>query len=140
MHFVLGTENFAIPLSYILEIQTPPPFTPIPRTESWLQGVINLRGEILSVVDIRRLLNCGAPPPGAAMRLLIVECSIYRLAMLVDSVMDIVDIDPSEIIRSEDISKAENPAILGVHTRAGVLISLLDPEALLAGPELQVYL
>ena len=128
----LGSEVFAIPISKVEEIQDTPAITKIPKTESWLLGAINLRGDILSVLDIREFVRCGAAKQDSSTRLIIVGTQLYRAAVLVDNVLGIIEISEEDILPVHEAKSQENRSyVSGVYSHSGSLVSILDIEDLL---------
>lgn len=139
MVFTLGVETYAVPIALVGEILALPAITRVPRAEPWLLGVFNLRGDILSVVDVRGMLGCSAVPQGTNTRLLVVQTSIYRVAVLVDSVLEVVSIPPEDLVAADGRGRGSSRYVNHVAFRQGRLISILDLEALLTADSMRVY-
>ncbi|MGC8872881.1 MAG: chemotaxis protein CheW [Chloroflexia bacterium] len=88
--FFLGEERFAFPLRDVQEVARLGPITPIPGVHPAVLGAIARHGEVLPVLDLRRLLRLQEAPQGPESRLLIVRHGDTRAALLVDRVEDIV--------------------------------------------------
>lgn len=96
MVFLVGETQFAIPVEGIREIAQQPKVTPIPRAPSWLSGVANFRGTVLSVIDLRNLLHIENVQPTVGQKVIVVndkklDC---QAAVSVDRVLGIREIDP----------------------------------------------
>jgi purine-binding chemotaxis protein CheW len=96
----LGRERYALEVQYIFDIRMEENITRVPRVPEWVAGVVNLRGQILSVVDLRRFL--GLPASGKATEvgaghLLLVQTSQMELAFLVDEVLRIQNLSTRRI-------------------------------------------
>ena len=136
--FSLGEELFAVPIGVVQEVLPLPSITPVPRAPRWLLGVINRRGNILGVVDIRDVLSCEDRDATNAARLLVVTTERFTLALKVDSVEEIVGIHSDETIPAET-SHARSTFVARAHVRGGRLISLLDLEPILNRDEFLVF-
>lgn len=64
---------YAIPLGTVVEVEQIPPVAPVPRTRPWVRGVVNLRGSVLTLVDLSRLLGLGDWSQSASSRMLVID-------------------------------------------------------------------
>ncbi len=87
--FRVGDEEYAIDLRRIREIVQPLPITPVPRASAVFEGVVNLRGEVLPLVDVRKRLGL-APGAGSRPKILVVRVADRVLGLLVDGVLEVV--------------------------------------------------
>src|SRR5512137_2182698 len=81
-----GTQRFGLPAAACREVLKVPRIVRVPRLPPHLLGIINLRGEIVAVTDLRPLLQLAAVPPSAAFRLVVVAAGSLRTALLVERV------------------------------------------------------
>jgi purine-binding chemotaxis protein CheW len=94
--FRVGDEEYALDLRRIREIVQPLPVVPVPRAPECLEGVMDLRGEVLPVVDVRRRL--GLPPrEGGRPKVLVVNVAGRLLGLVVDAVAEVLRIPRSAI-------------------------------------------
>ncbi len=93
--FRVGSEEYVLDLRRIREILQPLPVTPIPRGPEFLEGVMNLRGEAIPVVDVRKRL--GAAPSSARPKVLVGNVAGRLLGLLVDAVSEVLRIPRSAI-------------------------------------------
>ncbi|MFZ4815184.1 MAG: chemotaxis protein CheW [Phototrophicaceae bacterium] len=121
--FTLGTETYALDAAHIQAIRPLPTITRVPNAPSYYPGVVNLRGVVLTVFDLRGYLNL--PQTSPAHELIIVHYSGRPLGFLAEHVSEVVRIPKSQIEPLED-----RRAALGVYAHAGALITLLDLERL----------
>src|SRR5215212_9306255 len=94
--FVVGEHRFAVPVARIREIIPARPYTPLPGSAAFVCGLINLRGRIVTVVDLGARLNL---PPASALPehgIVIVEHRGKLAGLAVQEVSRIVDVDPEE--------------------------------------------
>ncbi|MBF5046354.1 purine-binding chemotaxis protein CheW [Aggregicoccus sp. 17bor-14] len=131
--FLVGSEEYAVDIMRVEEILPPQPLTAMPRAPVYVEGVIQLRGAVLPVVDLRkRLLGPGAPPPSRT-RLLICLFGRRRVAVAVDRVTEVVHVRKSEIKPAPPLQAAgQRPFVVGVWGPPARLKLLLDLKALLA--------
>jgi purine-binding chemotaxis protein CheW len=95
--FRVGDEEYVIDLRRIREIVQPLPVTPVPHAPEFVEGVIDLRGEVVPLVDVRRRLGLPPRSTGARPKMLIVNLAGRALALLVDGVTEVVRIPRSAI-------------------------------------------
>ena len=129
----LSNEFLCVPLGNVLEIGEIESVTPVPGTPSWLKGVLNLRGDIVSVVDITSFL--GFPPVrlSRATRMIVLEGRDFVVSILADNVLEVITIPPKEIQPIDKIGGSINKAYArGVYVSRDLLYTVLDVDRLLA--------
>ncbi len=133
--FRLGTDAFAAPVSMIREILKPPPITHVPRAPRHLLGIVSVRGLVVTVLDLRRLMRVDEAPLTGRSRILLVGSDIEVLGLLVDEVLEVHrlpegDIERAAVVLGSDVSEA----VSGIARPEGVgdkVIILLDLRVLL---------
>ena len=113
--FKLAEEEYALPISEVLEIVRVGEITRVPNSKKHIRGVVNLRGKIVPVVDLRRRLSLGEAAIGKENRIIVVENGPKALGLLVDRVDNIHKISSSEIEEPpEEVAKTHNNSVVGV--------------------------
>ncbi|MET0281980.1 MAG: chemotaxis protein CheW [Steroidobacteraceae bacterium] len=136
--FRLGDDEFGLPIDTVVEVaQVPAQITRVPRTPKFLEGVVNLRGELLPVIDQRRRFEMPALPDGAARRMVVIRTAHHRAGVIVDSVTDVLRSSASEIEPPPELTDATSRLIRGVINlaRSGRMVLVLDPAELLTRAE-----
>jgi len=87
--FTLGRETYAAPTSQVREVQPLRDVTPLPGTPNYLVGVVNLRGRLLAVMDLRRFFDLEAQALSNLNRILVVEHASVHLGVLADTVLGV---------------------------------------------------
>jgi purine-binding chemotaxis protein CheW len=131
--FRLGRQIYALPLEPVAQIIEMVAITPIPQFNHSVEGVVNVRGAIVPVVNLRRHLGL----PEASLQLdtpiILVQAGERMVGLIVDAVIDVLNLANGQITRSADIlppGLGETPLLQGLaHTPTGVVL-LLDPECL----------
>ncbi|MBI5188563.1 MAG: chemotaxis protein CheW [Nitrospirae bacterium] len=90
--FKLGAEDFGIDIENVKEIIEIPPITYVPNTPDYFEGVINLRGEILSVIDVRTRFGMEAAKRNEFSRIIVVHMRGYKIGLIVDSVSEVLQL------------------------------------------------
>lgn len=136
----LAGEALALPLSDAVEFAEPKTVYPIPRAPAHILGNTNLRGEIVTVIDIRRALNLpDDEPPGS--RAMICHRADGHTAILLDEVSTVVHVDPETIRKQSDAPDGEGPReslTLGEIEHEDGILTVIDMRALLESPALEV--
>lgn len=136
--FRLGEDEFGLPVAAVEEVaRVPDQIARVPKTPAFLEGVINLRGAVLPVIDQRRRFDMPERPAGAARRLVIVTSSTHRAGIVVDSVSDVIRVAADSIEPAPDIAGQAMQLVNGVVNVAGTgrLVLVLDPAELLSRTE-----
>jgi purine-binding chemotaxis protein CheW len=131
--FRVGQETFGVPIGAVQEILRPLPVTPVPGAPPHIEGVINLRGRIISIMDLRK--RCGAPAePNRRNRIVVAESDGRRIGLMVDSASEVLRI-PEASIEPPASLFGDAPAgyVTGVAKLANRLVILVDIALLLAG-------
>jgi len=141
VRFTVGATAFAIGEMFVTELDRVPRVTPVPQTPAWLRGVTNLRGEILSVVDLRTYLGLG-PTPAATGRMLVLRLPVedFSLGLLVDTVDGIVALEDAAIHPpASTLEGALAPFLKGMAAVGDQLIAVLDLERLLHSSDIRQF-
>lgn len=138
--FFLGGEEYAVDIMRIVEILQVPKVSAVPSSTPLLEGMVNLRGAILPVVDLRKWLGLGLAPPKLKPKLLVCLVGRRRLGLLVDGVTGVVRVRRSELKPAPAPSAPEpgaRPFVIGVCDKGGKLRLLFDVKAFLEHPPLR---
>ncbi|MFN8674685.1 MAG: chemotaxis protein CheW [Candidatus Sericytochromatia bacterium] len=88
--FKLGTDEYCVPVTQAKEIQIYQNPTRIPNTPHFVEGVINLRGQIIPILDLKKRFNSGETVITAATKIIIIEMNKEMLGIIVDSVSEVL--------------------------------------------------
>lgn len=137
--FRLDGNEFALPVDAVDEVaRVPDQITRLPKTPKFLEGVVNLRGVVLPVVDQRRRFDMPPSDGGAARRLVVVTSGAHRAGLIVDSVTEVLRCVPEAIQPAPDLMSGDVLALVGsvINLEAsGRMLLLLDPSELLSRTE-----
>jgi purine-binding chemotaxis protein CheW len=134
--FLLGGERYALPATVAREVLRLPRLVRVPRVAVHIRGVINLRGQIVAVTDLRPLLGLAGAETPATAQLIVVEAAGLVTALLTDRVEGIRTLDISAIEpMTEGLSGFPRDAIEGQVGGDDGLLVLLDLANILARPE-----
>lgn len=140
MTFILGKMKYAIELPKIREILTYPEIiTPLPNTSKWVKGLINLRGEVVPILDVRIKFNTGEIIYDENTAVIAVITSDKRmLGIVVDKVDDVQNIDITSLAPIATMGSAIPSAFLKGYVRLedNQMLVLMDIEAVIAKSQL----
>lgn len=134
--FVLGREEFGIPVTQVREVIRVADITRVPHAPAHVRGVANLRGRILAVVELRSRL--GLPPADLTprSRVVVVEVRGCVLGLLVDAVRQVTKVPEASVVPApEEVISADVDYLRGVARWQSRLIILLDLEKALLPTE-----
>ncbi len=142
--FQLGNEEYGICVLKVREIMGIQEITAVPQTPEHVKGVINLRGKVVPVIDLR--LKFRLPPAEYTPRTCIIvtqlegECGVVQMGVVVDSVSEVVNLAASEIEDTPDFGQAAGSGyLLGLAKLKGRVKILLDIEKVLSGEDGQRF-
>ncbi|HXQ25642.1 MAG TPA: chemotaxis protein CheW [Candidatus Acidoferrales bacterium] len=136
--FRIGRETFGLPISLVREIVRVPEITSVPNAPDYIEGVINLRGRIIPIVDLRKRFGEKTFELTKKNRIVVVELDTRAIGLLVNSASEVLRIPPSEIEEPHNVFKeGELNYITGVGKLKGRLVILLDLTRILQRGELQ---
>lgn len=131
--FTLDGQNYAIPILQVVEVIAQAEIEPVPGAPHDVLGVINLRGTIVTVMDLRLHFGLAPVTPDEHTRIIVVERGSESIGLRVDRVSQVRSI-PQQAIQSAP-KTSQTPGINGISgvvTRQEGLLSLLDPALMLA--------
>ena len=138
--FEIGDRQFGLPLDGVLEIDRCGKVTSLPRTPSWLRGVTNLRGQILSVTDFRNLLSLKSDRTAVGEKIIVVHSqrSASSTALVVDRVLGIRHLNSEKGALSGLSDRVANFSD-GISVTDQATTVLIDPDLLLGCAELSAF-
>lgn len=133
--FVVGEEEYALDILGVQEIRSLSPITRLPHAPTHVLGVINLRGAVVPVVDLRRRLGLASAAWGPVTAIVVVQVGSRVVGLIVDKVSDVVAV-PEEALRPLPAVDGILPtqALSGLLTVAERLVLVLDVARLLDDP------
>jgi purine-binding chemotaxis protein CheW len=132
--FRLGGQEYGMPIAAVEEIARPPQrLTRIPKAPSFIDGMMNLRGIVVPIVDLRRRFDVASKEPGIAERVLVLAIGDGKTGFLVDSVSEVLKV-PTDAVRPAPDLSAEQMRLIGRIANFDAqsrMILLVDPAQLL---------
>ena len=133
----IGRETLGLPISLVREIVRVPEITPVPTAPPHVEGVINLRGKIIAVIDLGKRFGEAAIERTSKSRIVVVEMEERLVGLLVNSASEVLRIAPSDIEAPQNIFPDEDMNyVTGVGKLKDRLIILLALSRILQSAEL----
>lgn len=125
--FTIGAEEYGVDIMAIREIKGWTATTELPNTPTYLRGVINLRGAIIPIFDLRARFEGRLTETSARHVIIVVSVSDRVIGILVDAVADIITVAAADIQPIPDLERKEQATFLtGLVTVEGRMVALLD--------------
>nr|WP_314621643.1 chemotaxis protein CheW [uncultured Noviherbaspirillum sp.] len=135
--FKLGSEEYGIDILKVQEIRGYDAVTRIANAPDYIKGVMNLRGIIVPIVDMRIRFNLGMPTYDALTVVIILTIGSRIVGMVVDSVSDVVTLTPDQIKPAPDIGTAlDTRYLVGLGVLEQRMLILIDIDQLLSSAEM----
>ncbi len=134
--FRIGNETYGVRIGSVREIVRVPEITSVPSAPDLIEGVINLRGKIVPVMDLRKRFGQTEIISDKKNRILVVELENKLIGLIVNAASEVLKIPPSEVDSPGSLfAEGESSYVTGVGKLKGRLIILLDIAKLLQRPE-----
>lgn len=138
--FFLGKEEYGLPILHVREIIGLVPITPIPQTPSYIRGIINLRGSVIPIVDLRAKFGMAESEESRENCIIVVRAHGMDTGLAVDRMSEVSSVDDAEIQEPPPVGADVNTDfILGIDKTGGKVKLLLDIEKVISGREIQSF-
>ncbi len=135
--FRLDQEEYGIDILKVQEIRGYEPPTRVANAPDFIKGVVNLRGTIVPIVDMRLKFNCSKVEYNSFTVVIILNLRSRIVGVVVDSVSDVMELPPDSIKAAPDIdSVIDSGAVLGLGSLGERMLILLDIERLMSAPDM----
>ena len=127
VRFTVSRESFGVDIGMVQEIVTVPEITRVPDTPDFIEGIINLRGKIVSVIDLRKKLKLDGAVRDKKNRILVTELDGRIVGLIVDEVSEVLRLNPANVENPPDmVNSAGAEYITGIGKLEDRIILLLD--------------
>ncbi|MBL1277734.1 MAG: chemotaxis protein CheW [Ectothiorhodospiraceae bacterium] len=134
--FRLENEKYGINVMQVQEVLRVTEIAPVPGAPSYVLGIINLRGNVVTVIDTRSRFGLGGVDMDDATRIVIIEAEEQVVGILVDSVAEVVDLNASDVETAPNVGNEESAKFIqGVASHENELLILVDLNKLLSDDE-----
>jgi purine-binding chemotaxis protein CheW len=136
--FEIGSESYAVDINMVREIIQLQPITRVPGTPPSVEGVINLRGSVIPIVDLRKRFQLSKIERDKDTRIVVVTCKGAEVGVIVDSVAQVLRIPVDSIESANSVFTDEHlEHLLGIVKLTNRLVILLDMDQVLTHEEIK---
>lgn len=135
--FCMGNEFYGIEIKYVTEIIGLQPITEIPEMPTYIKGIINLRGKIIPVMDVRLRFKKPSREYNDRTCIVVIDIREVSIGLIVDSVSEVISIPDEEIVAPPNMAKEGNKYIKGIGKVGSDVKLLLDSDKLLNETDLE---
>jgi purine-binding chemotaxis protein CheW len=133
--FIVGNEQYGIEIKYVTEIIGIQEITQIPEVPEYIKGIINLRGKIIPVMDVRLRFKKPATEYNDRTCVIVIDIKGVSIGMIVDSVSEVLVIPEAEIVEPPTVGNGGNRYIKGIGKVGNEVRLILDCNKLLNDEE-----
>jgi purine-binding chemotaxis protein CheW len=133
--FRLAKEEYALPITKVQEINRLVPITKLPQTPSFMEGIIDLRGRIIPVIDLRKRFQLAVAEHHDDTRIIVVEVSGQTVGIIVDAVTEVVRLNTASIEPPPQTHMLDAKYLQGVGKLDDRLLILLNVDEILTSQE-----
>lgn len=135
--FLLNKEEYAIEIQYVMEIIGIQKITSLPDMPDYIKGVINLRGKVIPIIDMRKRFRIEEIPYTDRTCFIVVDVEKINFGLIVDEVSEVMDIPEEQIDHPPATKKSGNKYIRGIGKVGKRVLILLDAKEILIEDELK---
>jgi purine-binding chemotaxis protein CheW len=135
--FSLGNESYGIEIRYVTEIIGIQPITEVPELPDYIRGIINLRGKIIPVMDVRLRFKKPGLDYNDRTCVIVIEIKDVSIGLIVDSVSEVLPISETSIVAPPDIGRNGNRYLKGIGKVGNNVKLILDCRMLLNEEEIE---
>lgn len=135
--FTLGNESYGIEIRYVTEIIGIQPVTEVPELPEYIRGIINLRGKIIPVMDVRLRFKKQYREYNDRTCIIVIDIHSLSIGLIVDSVSEVITIQESDIVAPPEVGKDGNRFLQGIGKAGNEVKLLLDCDKLLNDNDIQ---
>jgi purine-binding chemotaxis protein CheW len=125
VNFTVDNVNYGVPVEHVREVRDMQSVTRVPGAPEYVKGVTNLRGQIITVIDLRKRLGL-SEGSGVGEKIMIIDLEKSAVGVVVDSVTEVSTIKAKDIQRDMEISAQLSDFMLGVGKQDNHLSLILD--------------
>jgi purine-binding chemotaxis protein CheW len=131
--FSIGEQTYGVEITTVREIRAWNGATPLPNTREFVRGVINLRGTIVPIFDLRARFGEGQTSPTKNHVVVVMSVGEKWVGMLVDAVSDILTVSRDDIHAVPEGNMIDTELLSGIVTHEGKMVGLIDLSAVITG-------
>jgi purine-binding chemotaxis protein CheW len=127
VNFTIGEVSYGVPVEQVREVRDMQTVTPVPGAPTFVEGVTNLRGQIITVMDLRKRLGLGLPDRAhSSEKIIIIDLGSHAIGVVVDSVTEVSTMREHDIEKNSEATSTLDESIIGVGKQGNHLTIILD--------------
>lgn len=135
--FRVGKEHFAAPIANIQEIIRLTNIVTIPKSPMFIEGVINLRGKVIPVIDLKKRFDMGAVEVSPTAKIIVAEILKFHVGLIVDEVKEVVHSDMTNFEKTPSlVANVDQKFIKGLLKQDDKMMIVLDLENVISDEEI----
>lgn len=135
--FRLADESYGIDIDHVENIEKHTDITRVPYTKKYIQGIINLRGNIIPVINVRERFNLEVIDADKDSRIMIINHNDLKVGLLVDASSEVLQLDNSNIEAAPKVTGVDDDYVSDIGKDNGRIIMIIDLEKLLELEEIE---
>lgn len=135
--FSIGNESYGIEIKFVTEIIGIQPITEVPELPAYIRGIINLRGKIIPVMDVRLRFKKNFREYNDRTCIIVIDIQDISMGLIVDSVSEVLSIADQEIVQAPEVNRRSNKYIKNIGKVGNEVKLLLDCDKLLNEDDLE---
>jgi chemotaxis signal transduction protein/chemotaxis regulatin CheY-phosphate phosphatase CheZ len=132
--FKVNDNEFTVPILKVQEIINRPPITKLPQATHWIEGITNLRGRIIPIVDLKKAMGMDG---ASGEKIVVLSNGRITFGILVDSITGVISLEDTEIEPASEFNTSD--IVTGIAKRDDRLLVLLDTKKLIPVEDLRVF-
>jgi purine-binding chemotaxis protein CheW len=137
LSFQLASETYAVPIKSVSEIIGLPDITHVPNLPEYMRGIINLRGKVMPVMDLRRKFSLPSTNYTRETCIIIVDLWSRKIGLIVDTVREVLDFKATNIEAAPEIGgQTHTQCLIGIGKLTDRVVILVEPSLILSPDEL----
>ena len=136
--FMIGEQVYGVEITTVREIRAWSGATPLPNTQEYVRGVINLRGTIVPIFDLRARFGDGITNTTKTHVVVVMSVGEKWVGVLVDAVSDILTISKKDVHKVPEGDSMDSELLNGIVTHDNKMVGLIDLEAIVSGSRVEM--
>ncbi|WP_075982227.1 chemotaxis protein CheW [Bacillus massilinigeriensis] len=133
--FIVGSEEYAVPIQYVVSIEKLEGATPIPHLPNYVKGIVKVRGELIPVIDMEQIFNYQSLSIDPSVRIIVLQTEELSIGILVRDAKEIIDIPEEKIKQVGLVAYQKTSYFVGVANLESRLVTIISPTQLVQSLE-----
>ncbi len=135
--FIIGGNEYSVPIQNVQEIMNTPAITGMPQSPGYIKGITNLRGRLISIVDLRQLMGISEATQGN--KVIVLSIGRVSFGILVDVITGVIEVDNSTVESADNIMSTHIDQVAGIAKVGDRLLTIIDPRRLIPVADMHIF-